>query len=873
MSDRKLSREKARKSGKVVQFMRRKPSGVGAGGGSGETPQISAGIKGTVAKILHDGSNGQPFRALIEMKPGMIDIIARPMLGKSINKTAIVTSKRPLNAQPGDDIYATGIFIDSGDLAIPHEIIIPEDAPVHNRMRGILEQGGEVKTFGKALPGQSPMLRPAEIALFSAKSKKTVATISKDQYGAIILQTPTGSCDPALDWAAKLFKDVPVVGHVSIIDPMAFLPEPHKPRGRFGKWRAEKKRITSNAKKLSQHLPYSSPEAIAAAIGKYVAVSPGLALPMLFGNPMGDERLARDGYVVPFSPFFSSTALWAGLSNLSGNAFSPKATIDPELQKKFIVAHELAHTVQQSYGIPLGRSLPDINRGEKFADSFACLAVAQATGDIKTLRLMANIRHNHLFLGGLTHWTGPAFEDAVNLAEKLLSDGSLQKMTAQQMLKTAHNIARTHELTADEMVEIIQKRADVYEAAGIKTAQPGRIKRWLLEKGGYDTRLGHVIDPSGGHDSVKLMRKAVTDSASGLGAYRHHFARSVAALDATAWDLDALKDPDIRKQAMEIYAQDLEASAKLVNHDPNVMQTLFRIEQKMNNEKPEGRIRRLFQAKKKGFMVEGGMGADRLAFLEEKSELFIGRIGRKRHEHALKQQQRAGEEICHQPVTTIRRNAPLSVLNKVMAMDPQTRLDNLAGTIASELNALKTWRQNPQQAQSLVTATRLAQQKHDLAFALRVDGAAWKMIREKYGEEVAHDLSLLARGRVEAYQPHMVVPGQQKLTASLQKLVSAGAVKIAVLDEQGQPKKNISREEAIKAGLKGLQTEPEDYLPVGMVTETRRKEILEAQKAKAIEDAKRKAAEEQAKKDAEQDKKDDPPNTPPPAPKSPPPKP
>jgi hypothetical protein len=747
MADRNLPRELADRKGRT--------SGAASGDGSREG-QLVAGVRGTVGRILHDGSGTEPFRAIVELRPHLFDLMIRPQLGKTINKTCIITSKQPLNVQPGDDIYATGVLFPSGDHALPSEIVIADDAPVFNRVRGQIEKGAEIKAFGTETAQQK--LRPGMITTGKTAPAGKPAQFGVTKQGVVTVTAVTETRDDAISWASKLYKGIPSAGSISIIDPMAFLPEADWMDGKFGSGRRERNRVRGNTEKLQRFLPESTPEMVAGAMAKYIAVSPGLALPMLFDGVPGSERLAKEGFVVPFSPFFSSTLLWAGLSSLSANSFSPKFSVQPELQKAFIIAHEMAHTVQASYGIIHGRDIAGINLGEKFADSFACLAVAQKTGDIETLRNMARIRHNHLFLGGLTHWTGPAFDDAVALAEKLMQDGRLATMTAHEMLQTAHNIAQTHRLSQDEVYDIVSRRADVYDKVGIKTAGPGWLMRTLMKKRGYDPRVGHALDETGGRVAVPAIESALKEKNSPLGRWAPYFAKSVAALHATAWDLSELTDDATREKALQIYRNDLEANARLADFDPAVMKVLFRIEERTNDTTPRSLLGKLTD----GFGPRPGMGTYRLQVLEDKREFYTGVTAKKRFDAAL-----AGRLSTHThantreavPVVTVRRALPESTLVKAMAMPRDQRLNALVQFISTEIKLLEAAIAKPQLRGALLTqATAVAAHRMDFAFAVRIDGAGYAEIKDKMGDDVAHLISEMAKHRGGEYKPEYMRP-------------------------------------------------------------------------------------------------------------------
>lgn len=706
-------------------------------------PKVAA-LKGSVGRVLHDGSGTEPWRAMVYSADG---------------KVTIVTSRTPIDAKVGDDLIAFGLQVPSEDPHVPNEFLINDPQPAFNRVKRQMKNGMMVISGGADAPAGK---RPGEIAI------KTIAGIPQAvltlRQGVTVVEPAETSPDPIIAWAAGLMKGVPFYGSVAIMDPVAF--RPATPKGAI--MRAAESvplvghvvkvpNMIRNYLKWNSAMPYSAPSFATAVLSKFIGNTAGLALPLMPDGQIGTDRDYKTGFVIPYSPFYTTNTLWSGFNALSSRAFAPKHALSPDFLKGFVIAHELGHTVQAGYGIIHANDKAGVNFGERFADSFATLAMAQKTGDFDSLKKLAGMRHGHLLLGGLSHWTGPAFDEAIRIAEDMHASGELQSASTDKLAKIASNIAKSYRLSQPEIDEILARRAKVLEAAGIQTMGKKKMQ--------HPMKVGFALDPTGGAMGYKLLEAAANDPKKPLGAYTKNFLTTLAKVKETAWMPEELKDPAIRKQAAAVYAADMRATVKSASVSPEVVDTLLRGEQAANAGAGMFlKLRRALGLAKPAPKRDYDLAADRrneLANIAVEVELRMPEIIR----------DAAAKRDTIAPITLIRRRDFNTGLSKLMGLSAEDRLQVYMGSVRSELEALSTYRAKGD-AGSLAKATQLARYRHDVAFALRADHAAWHKVNEVLGAEGANHVAVAARIAAPTYEPRDIGPALRRMHGIYESLGS-----------------------------------------------------------------------------------------------------
>ena len=674
----------------------------------------------TVTQILNDGAGAEPFRALGRLPNG---------------EQLMIASRVPLRCQAGDDIHAYGWF-QPGSKTIPHELFIGEPTPAHNRLRGMLQSGAELRSFGK---GKG---RPALITYAKMGQDGVGLKLQRGQSGALVVEALTQSADPTIDWALKLLSGINGDGLTILIDPSVLPPLPYAQRGQAA---ALKRWVEKAVPMVAGQAPAAiwqqlDPNSLlqTIAIGAH-------QMPVNQGRRPHDSRLS---IVMPFNQFEIAHDCWGGLSMLGGPPFAPKKLVDPEIIRMHATVHELGHSIQ--YQRKIGRaysfSESDANMAECFADSFALLAMAQKGVDMEELKTIAEWRYSSFVAYGNSHATGPACDAVLARAEALKESGQLEKLTPKQLMDEAEGIARSHAISPDMMDEIKRLcRQFVFER--------------LTDKYGQLEGFGLPIE-----DSWRMLRELHRSTDPAYKDIKPYIKRTLDAIRSTAWSPDELKKPGMLEKAIETFRTDLSTSLSRIE---DVRRKKALIEQVQANLTG----RNLFDAVPDD--LEDDYEDDEMGRTRSRGDSRRSRPGESVPESMLSKALRAGyirvaaeaaretamlpdrrraPNLDAQPaVLTIRQSWRDDRLAAVFALDPLQRLNAYRATLTREVALLGEQKQIASE-DGLNTLNDLARQRQDLAFGLRADARAWALVEDAGGEALAKHLRQISCRQPRLYE-------------------------------------------------------------------------------------------------------------------------
>ncbi|GAB5387167.1 MAG: hypothetical protein Alpg2KO_01350 [Alphaproteobacteria bacterium] len=644
----------------------------------------------TVVNVLHRGQdNGkaapEPYRAVVQNAKG---------------ERYILTSYEKLDVNAMGDVIGVAHLRENAVKGMPDELIIPQGTPVQNRLRNQIDLTDpnakfSVKSFGKALeanrgPGWLEWLGTG--AWFGGDIRRSIST-KNVAPGITVVDSADRSADPLVRWGAELFAPVAKAGSMAMMEADAFVADPMdkklaaelKKSPRKAMVHAIRRKLKRGAD-VKRDMPIFMQTMLPQALTYRLWDQPGVTAPVMQARTPHD-RSTNFSFVKSYSPYATFSLLFGGLAVLSPNHFLPKKVIKPEMMRAFVMAHEMAHAVQNQYGV--GFSMFDkreLNQGEKFADSFAMLATAQRYGDFDALDYIANMRHTYILTAGSGHWTGPAAEEAAKTARQLAANGTLKNMTTDDMLTLAAKIARKHTVTNDEFKEIVEARKAVFEQAGLKTK-----KAWIMK-----IADGMVADPDAGLNTSLVARKALADPKNPLGKAAPYMQRALQALDTVAYGPEDLKDPDTRKAAMALYEQDLKEMVKASGHDASIVATMMagelkRLEQGSKHfNKKEGQIQKI-RGKVMKYVGSGVDPRDMYRGTRDDKKTVVEAVTRA--EAANLKVRRVAPVKAGQPrkslVTLVRRQDSQSTTAKMLGLTHDERIAHYMAVIRAERDAVR----------------------------------------------------------------------------------------------------------------------------------------------------------------------------------------
>ncbi|GAB5387692.1 MAG: hypothetical protein Alpg2KO_06600 [Alphaproteobacteria bacterium] len=675
-------------------------------------------ISATLIEILHDGTGSEPWRALGETPGGA---------------TVMLTARQALDLKPGDDFIGVGVAVPATDPNIPIEIFVSDPRPVGTRFKAMADPRAICRQFGlKPEHGK----RPGAIAALK-HGLKDLARRWTNQ-GRSNRRAETASSDPAIRWAAKMFRDLPGEGNIVVIDPavlttgesrLAVLKEEaDEYLSLTDRWR-NRRTLDRIRKRLVEALPTHL----------QADVDDALILSVLHGEPLNftgktdnpNGRNHRMSIVIPFGDLETGWSDFTGFAQLDASQFLPKRTLHRKFRRMVAIAHELAHGVQEEFGIELGGEGVLGNMSESFVDAFAALAVAKETRDWKQLRLYADQRLACMLCDDMEHSCGLATRAAVNRARAMEKAGKLDGMTTRDLLIEARRIASRHAISPADGAEIQKLKQDIFAEVGIDS-----------------------IDGSVGiEDSVEAYRAI----AYALGERPEVFGRHAAKFRATIKAIREISHvpgpkPDLEKliKAVNSYETDLRRVTKQAVRDPADLSRMIQLEQE-----------RLFLScidlEPEDIAIAAKLNWDDE---EERQELldlpaaalFAARLGKIKPEleqmavDAAEAAKKSDPQDEPKPgATVIRRAHRINHAVAAFAMPASRRMGILINTMKEESKALSDLLEDPDKPGIVGRASDLAQVRHDIAFAIRADSRCWAQFKRNAPKELMAEVVQSAR--------------------------------------------------------------------------------------------------------------------------------
>ncbi|GAB5388097.1 MAG: hypothetical protein Alpg2KO_10650 [Alphaproteobacteria bacterium] len=421
-------------------------------------------LSGTVVEIIDhgvaDGAHARPWQARVVQGDGT---------------HSLVSAIAPLDCDVGDDLHANGVWQSfPASTGLDPRFAIDEPEPVMNRLRGLTETGAEIRSFG-ATAAQTA--QPGFIASLAGAVKRAVPmplmamlTVEEGERKRPQIATilKRGEQDDDLGWLQGLANQVPDLAYpVIAIDPLAFTP-----RSTFGE---KLERAASLSKRASSRLIQSFsnllPEMAADEKMAFTWSSVVHSKPSM--SPHGQGR----ALIITHDPYATSLSELTEYASLDAAVHVPRDTVDPQIRKSFVAAHELAHALQSLYGVDTGGGADNEHLGEQLADAFAILANAQRHGSTEPLEPIVTAREVAPLGGLYSHATGRSCRAAQALANDWISSGEMAGKTADDFMREAVRIAHQNQLSAEE-------KADIGALADHHAEMPVTRRLELVEQGG-----------------------------------------------------------------------------------------------------------------------------------------------------------------------------------------------------------------------------------------------------------------------------------------------------------------------------------------------------------------------------------------------------
>lgn len=509
-------------------------------------------LKATIFRVIDKGQEGKrPWLALAYDNYGAAHIIE---------------SDKQLEAEIGDDIHAFGMASKHELKGAASKFVIKDGCEADIRLQEmVIREGADIRSFG---PHIEAIERPAAIAAINKLDKHKSWMFQSVADGVTILRHAGLSKDLSLQWGMQLVENIRKTGLTVILDPFAFSPTEFDDVNYWYNTDGTAMALFAihpEAKEMRGKLAASLPASNSSGSIDFMRADVMYGKPQVMprGKQKGDWGGLR-ATVMPYNPFEITTREWQGFTGLNSRMFGVKVNLSPRFRHEFAIAHELAHTVQESFSMPDDYGLVDANIGECFADSFAVLAIAQRDGNLDNLEILCKFREAVIIRGGFSHATGRAFESALDMARKALEDGSIFDMKPEEMLEFAASNARENALDEEMIKELKSARLKIYE--------------WSETYIDPDRSLQ---DTNGGANFVMAMQKAVADLDAPFPSdeVREFFSKAVKAVEDTAYLPDELDDVDIRNNVAETYRKDLAATIESLPQCKGNIRKLVKMEE------------------------------------------------------------------------------------------------------------------------------------------------------------------------------------------------------------------------------------------------------------------------------------------------------
>ena len=674
-------------------------------------------LAATVQEILHDGSSGQPWRAIVRTRDGAMLFVA---------------SQAPLQADPGDDIHAVGAQRRSERPGLPDLFVMAGSGDMTSQARGIL-QNSELRSFGELAPGQ----RPAALALASCLGGDAALAVERRPDGTSVVRPPRRSADPSVRWAARFIRNAGASVTVALCDPHAFLPR-ETDKGTLSPERLARtfdrlldRQILSGQKTLRRHLHEVLPQALRTTISVIAPeLQAGSGIVMRGGSEPGDEKNAPFRSLVPFSAIETSAALLNGMSWLPGSQFAPRETVPVAARRAFVALHEAAHTLESDYldqDLHAGRSLLGSTiLSENFADAAAALEYVRVTGDAGALRPIADARRICALFGGTTHLTADSFEQALKVGLGLHASGANESDAAMQ----ASSIALEYAPAEDDIARLSAARERIWARAGI---QPVETDNGLC-----------VIDEDRAR-ALEATRTLAADPDFPLEQdIRRTLRLAVEAADRSYAGPAELARPDVMSGAVDRYGRDVAETLGSAGASPATANLLRRRERALLS---------LPSTKTLGLPIRLGRRNDYRTRMSERLDVETaaafggsrGADGRSpqaippaTQEAAFRNASRGARhnQGDHADAAHAARNAVVVVpasptrmaldLSEAFSRSPENRVAAYVDSLRREYHALTRALRDPEP--SFDEANGISYKRRLLAFAIRVDDAAWARV-------------------------------------------------------------------------------------------------------------------------------------------------
>lgn len=373
-----------------------------------------------VETVFHDGSRGQPFRALAREADGS------PLL---------LTAEGPLALAEGDEVVGEGI------LQMPDRDRIPETL--------VLGPPGRVQVLRPRAPAErNPVLRWAE-RTFDGIAQSGSLTVLQPERIDIPLPLP--------DTGRRHLRDLlEAVGTRDVMGRM----------------------VGAVRRQLEDQLPLGFRAVATADMAGQILLSSGKALPLTLRETPHEH--GKHVVIVPYAPFRTGSTEFQDKTGLPIQVFQLKRPVPAEHRHLRSLAHEAAHAVQDQYGFAYperGDSAANRavkNRSEGFADAFAVLALVQQ-GALPAAQQLAAWRETSLIAMPAALCTGRVCRAALDMAQRLQREGALAGASGEDLLRHAAAVVRSAALEPAELQALDGMRERIFADAGIALDHKGRV--------------------------------------------------------------------------------------------------------------------------------------------------------------------------------------------------------------------------------------------------------------------------------------------------------------------------------------------------------------------------------------------------------------
>lgn len=374
----------------------------------------------SVETVFHDGSRGQPFRALAREEDGS------PLL---------LTASQALGLMEGDEVSGMGI------LQMPDRDRIPETLTVAGPgVLTVLRRDSRPDT-------RNPLLQWA-VATFDAVAQSGSLTVLEPEK----IRVPV-----AADRGRRHLRD--------LLDGVGT-------REGMGRMLAAVRR------QLEQQLPLGFQSIVTTDMAGQILLSSGQAYPLSLRET--PHEYGKHVVVIPYAPYRTGSTEFQDKTGLPIHSFQLRRIVDAGERHLRSLAHEMAHAVQDQYGFAYparedsaaNRAVK--NRSEGFADAFAIYALVQR-GAVEAAEQLAAWREAGLIAMPAALCTGRSCRAALADARDLAARGLLADMRGEALLRAAAATVQREALQPAELATLDAMRERLFAASGIALDGKGRV--------------------------------------------------------------------------------------------------------------------------------------------------------------------------------------------------------------------------------------------------------------------------------------------------------------------------------------------------------------------------------------------------------------